>query len=363
MEAFYRASVGRVGRRFIQEVRACARQSLLRWFLPWPCACPEARAPQRRRATTKSASRRSRRATASCPRLRQDRLRPQEGHRTASGALQLYPERHRRRREGRHPQDARRPDGRRGGHAVGLSQIVARADRAQRARRRSRTTTSSSACRRRSTRSGSSLARQGRLQADRLGRGRPCYRYFSKKPVTRPSDLKTCARGCGPRATRTKAMWTRRSAAPACRWACPRSTARLQTGMVDAVDLDRARDRRAAVAHEAEVRHQPDARRAASAAMIMTSDKWDSIPADVKATLEEQITHELRGRQRATCARTTRRPSRSCCSAASPARTTAPKARRNTRSSRRRCASAWSAACTPKELLDRVMQIARGGNS
>ena len=148
--------------------------------------------------------------------------------------------------------------------AVGLSQIAREADRAQRARRDRRTTMSLERVQK-------AFDKEWEQKLDTTasscwaGARSAMLRYFSKTPVTRPSDFKHMRPWVWPESHATKAMWQ----AIGCTGVplgVPEVYGELQTGMVDAVDLDRARDGRAAVAHEAEGRDQPDARPAASAA-------------------------------------------------------------------------------------------------
>jgi TRAP-type transport system periplasmic protein len=119
------------------------------------------------------------------------------------------------------------------------------------------------------------------------------YRYFSAKPVRRPADLKTMRPWIWPESYTLREIY-KTVGATGVPLGVPEVYGALQTGMVDAVVSTAI----ATVALQWHTKLKFVTNRTHGVllgAMIMTNDKWNGIPPEVKATLEEQIRANTEG--------------------------------------------------------------------
>ena len=96
-------------------------------------------------------------------------------------------------------------------------------------------------------------------------------------------------------------------------------------------------------------------------AMIMNKDKWNSIPDDVRATLRASRSRTTTRATRRASATTTTRRSRSCSRTASPATDFSAEGKKEYETMTKTVREHLVGRVYPKELLDRVTKIARGG--
>lgn len=118
-------------------------------------------------------------------------------------------------------------------------------------------------------------------------------RYFSKGPVTKPSDLKAMRPWVWPESHTMKAMWhaTGCTGVPL---GVPEVYGALQTGMVDSIISTAL----AAVALQWHAKLDHITARTFGplvGGLVISKEKWDSIPPDVKLALEEQIRSNYEG--------------------------------------------------------------------
>lgn len=119
------------------------------------------------------------------------------------------------------------------------------------------------------------------------------YRYFSKSPLRRPSDLKSMRPWLWPESHSMKEIY-KAVGATGVPLQVPEVYGALQTNMIDAV-ISTALATVALQWHTKLSHVTRQTHGVLTGAMILNKDKWDSIPADVKATLEEQIRRNTEG--------------------------------------------------------------------
>lgn len=141
---------------------------------------------------------------------------------------------------------------------------------------------------------------EGKLRAEGfelLGWGEVgMLRYFSKGPVTRPADLKQMRPWVWPDSHTMKAMWhaTGCTGVPL---GVPEVYGALQTGMVDSIISTAL----AAVALQWHAKLDHITKRTFGplvGGLVISTQKWDSIPDDVKTALSDQIRSNYEGDSR-----------------------------------------------------------------
>ncbi|MDH5670763.1 MAG: TRAP transporter substrate-binding protein DctP [Myxococcales bacterium] len=119
------------------------------------------------------------------------------------------------------------------------------------------------------------------------------YRYFSKAPVTRPGDLKNMRPWLWPESHVMKEIY-KAVGANGVPLGLPEVYGALQTKMIDAVIATSLA--LVALQWHSKLDHVTNETSGVLlGAMIMNSKKWESIPADVKSTLEEEIRKNTEG--------------------------------------------------------------------
>jgi TRAP-type C4-dicarboxylate transport system substrate-binding protein len=119
------------------------------------------------------------------------------------------------------------------------------------------------------------------------------YRYFSKTPLRRPSDLKTMRPWMWPESHTMKELY-KAVGATGVPLQVPEVYGALQTNMVDAVISTALAT--VALQWHTKLNHVTRSTHGVlTGAMVLDKRKWDSIPADVKAALEEQIRKNTEG--------------------------------------------------------------------
>ena len=118
-------------------------------------------------------------------------------------------------------------------------------------------------------------------------------RYFSKTPITKPADFKTLRPWVWPESSVMKAIF-KAVGATGVPLGVPEVYGALQTGMIDSVTASAL----AVVALQWHTKMKFVTNETSGVlvgGMIMTNDKWKSIPDDVRATLEVQIKQNTEG--------------------------------------------------------------------
>lgn len=185
-------------------------------------------------------------------------------------------------------------------------------------------------------------------------------RYFSKAPVTRPSDFKHMRPWVWPESHATKAMW----AAIGCTGVplgVPEVYGGLQTGMIDAVISTSL----AVVALQWHVNLKSVTNRTHGplvGGLVLNKPKWDSIPPDVRAAIQEQITTNYEGDNKQV-RKDDETAFKKLLQRGFTARNYTKEGEKEYQEVAKKAREAMVGRVYSRELLDRVMQVARGGNS
>jgi TRAP-type C4-dicarboxylate transport system substrate-binding protein len=184
------------------------------------------------------------------------------------------------------------------------------------------------------------------------------YRYFSTKPVKRPADLKTMRPWLWPESYTLKEIY-HTLGVTGVPLGVPEVYGALQTNMVDACVSTAI----ATVALQWHTKLTYITNRTHGVllgAMIMTNDKWNGIPPDVKATLEEQIRQNTEGDAK-NVRQDDDKAFKKLLSRGHTGIDYTPEGEKEYEAMAKTVRERMIGRVYPKELLDRVIKIARGG--
>jgi TRAP-type C4-dicarboxylate transport system substrate-binding protein len=184
------------------------------------------------------------------------------------------------------------------------------------------------------------------------------YRYFSKKPIRHPNDLKTMRPWVWPESHVLKEIY-RSIGATGVPLGVPEVYGALQTGMIDSL-VGTALATVALQWHTKLEYVTKDTFGVLLGAMVMTSEKWKSIPKDVQAIVHEEIRKNTEG-DRNNVRKTDKSAYKKLLKRGYKETSYTPEGKKAYEAMALDVRKRLAGRIYPKALLDRVIKIARGG--